>query len=61
MFEMKIQVAITTTMMTNLRETALQSPVMTIRHVSGAGMNCLFAALSLSSDSFLKRLKAASV
>ena len=32
--------------MTNLGETALQSPVvMTIRHVSGAGMNCLFRCL----------------
>ena len=32
--------------MTNLGEAALQSPVvMTIRHVSGAGMNCLFRCL----------------
>lgn len=33
-------------MMTNLGETALQSPVvMSIRHVSGADMNCLFRCL----------------
>jgi hypothetical protein len=33
-------------MMTSLGEAALQSPVvMAIRHVSGAGMNCLFRCL----------------
>ena len=43
MFEMKIQVAISNTTMPAKGETALQSPVvMTIRHVSGAGMHCLF-------------------